>query len=150
MKKILPLLFLFLSSFCLTSCIYMNSSSEDNSNEILQIGYDFVTAPTKVTEDFELPSYYHFELGTIEFYYIPDNKNLIIIKRTPIEQITSNEDALTMACITRSDQDVDTIIYCYIKFTDKVALKCFHVTIIGLENNDSISSSQNSKYLNHF
>ena len=145
MKKISALLFSFLISFYFTSCISTNSSSEfSNDEKILQIGYDFITLPTEVSEDFELPSYYNYELGKIEFYYLTHDNDIIKITRTPKFQNYYNENAVTMACITRNEKDVDVLIHCYIKFADKVKIKLFQVTVLGLENDEIESPSQKS------
>ena len=130
MKKILALLFLFLSSFCLTSCV-------DSVEKILQFGYDFVTLPTEVTENFTLISRYNVDSYDIWFSYISHNTDIIKIEKNQkpifISDIGYSHET---TCISRSEHDVDVLIECIITafYPDEIKIKTFTVTVVGLEN----------------
>ena len=142
MKKVLTLLFLFLSSFCLTSCT-------DSEDDVLQFGYDFVTLPTEVSEDFLLVSYYRWHICDIDFECVSHNTNIIRIERLPQPiHLPNGGYSYKKAYITRNGHDVDVSIEFFIKSIccTKIRVKTFTITVLGLENDEVDSSSQNIKY----
>ena len=131
MKKILALLFLFLSSFCLTSCF-------DSVEKCLQFGYDFVTLPTEVSEDFLLLSYTEWQVYGMEFDYSPHNTDIIRIEQLSESiYLPNGGHSYKKACIARSEHDVDVIIECFITCGHpEVRVKTFTITVLGLENDE--------------